>query len=207
MAHKVLERPTISAIIRADMVNDIDARFFNLAENLQRQDLNVLQEAKALQNLKNLGIGEDSCARKLGVSRGWVQIRYMLLELPIEIQHQVALKNITQTQVREVYSHFRRGGEEAAFAAAREIKEARAKGRGTISVNPHRKKKTAKIHHTRAEIFEMMEHIQTSGIGNGIWTRCLAWAAGEISALDLYSSLDTFAKKNGLEYLKPEVKE
>ena len=203
MAHQVLERSTIPAIVRTDMVDDIDARFFNLAENLQREDLNVLQEAKALQKLKDLGISEIATSERLGKSRGWVQIRYMLLDLPEQIQREVALKNITQTQVREIYSHLKKGGEEAAFAAAKEIKELKARGRTNISVNPDKHKKTSKKQRTRAEIFGMMEHIQTSGIGNGLWTRCLSWAAGEISGIDLFDSLNEYAQRNGIQYIKP----
>jgi len=207
MAHVVLKREKIPAIIRGGMVDDLDARFFNLAENLQREDLNILQEALALEKLKNLGVTETDCADRLGKSRGWVQIRYMLLSLPKEIHTEAALGNITQTQIRELYSIYKKGGQEAAFQAVREIKEAKARGRTNVSVNPNKNKPTVKRQRTRAEIFDLMEHIQESGIGNGIWTRCLAWAAGEITTLNVYDSLAEYAKAKGVRYTKPEIKE
>lgn len=199
-AHRVLERDTIEAIVRKDMMNDIDARFYNLAENLQRADLDVLQEAKALKKLKDIGIGEYDCAERLGASRGWVQIRYMLLDLPKEIQLAVQAKLITQTHVRELYSVLRKGGETACFEAAKKIKEAKAKGK-VISVNP-KPKPAAKRHRKRPEIFEMLDHV-IENTGTGLHTRCLAWAAGEISDIDLYESIKVHALENGKTYVRP----
>jgi len=193
----------IPSIVRSDMVNDTDARFFNLAENLQRSDLNVLQEAKAIEKLKNIGITDYDCAQRLGKSRGWVQIRFMLLGLPKEVQVEVALGNIVQTQIRELYTIFNKAGLEACFAAAKEIKEAKARGR-VISVNPNKNiVRNSKHIRKRTEIFMLMENIQGSGIGNGLWTRCLAWAAGEIDDETLYMSLEDYASKNNLRYSRP----
>jgi len=206
-AHVVLKRNTIPTIIRSDMINDTDARFFNLAENMQRKNLDVLQEARALEKLKNLDVSETEVASRLGKSRGWVQIRYMLLNLPKEIQNEVALGNITQTQIRELYMVFHNAGAEATFKAARDIKDAKARGRTNVSVNPNKNNQNVKRHRERAEIFDMMEHIQDSAIGNGLWTRCLAWCAGEITGTDLYDSLVDYAKKNNINYIRPSEKE
>ena len=193
----------VPSIIRNDMVDDTDARFFNLAENLQRADLSVLQEAKAIEKLRNLGITDYDCAQRLGKSRGWVQIRFMLLALPKEVQIEVALGTIGQIQIRELYTVFNKAGLEACFAAAKEIKEARARGK-TISVNPNRNiMKNNKRVRRRPEIFMIMEGIQNSGIGNGLWTRCLAWAAGEIDDETLYTSLEDYAAKVGVVYKRP----
>jgi ParB family chromosome partitioning protein len=203
----VLQRDKIPTIIREDMVDDVNARILNLVENLQRENLNILQEAKALKNLKDVGVGEYDAAERLGKSRGWVQIRYMLLNLPEAVQKEAALGNITQQNIREVYTILSQKGSDAAYKAIKEIKEAKAKGRTNFSVNPNKHKQTIKRQRTRAEIFSMMEHIQDSAIGNGIWTRCLAWAAGEITGVDLFSSLIEYAEKNNLSYTKPSIDE
>ena len=80
-AHKLIKQELISASIREPMT-EMDSRIFNLNENIQREDLNIKQEAKALKILKDLGMNRDEAARKLGKSPGWVQIRFMLLALP-----------------------------------------------------------------------------------------------------------------------------
>ena len=201
-AHVVLKRATVPSIVRADMINDTDARILNLSENIQRKSLNILQEARAIEKLKMLGLTETHSAERLGKSRGWVQMRFMLLALPKEIQADVGLELITQTQIRELYSVFNRAGTEACYSAAKEIKQAKARGR-TITVNPNLTKPTAKRRRSRSEIFILMEHLQESGIGNGIWTRCLAWTAGEISDIELYVTLEEYAKTKGINYSKP----
>lgn len=200
-AHKVIERKDIQCIIRKDVVNEADARFFNLAENIQRKELNVLQEAFALAKLKNLGISETDCGERLGKSRGWVQIRYMLLALPHEVQQEVAAGFIAHSQIRDLYTVLKDAGKEACFDATRKIKDAKILGK-KVSVSAKNKNPKTKRHRTRGEIFEMMEHIQDT-IGNGLFTRCMAWCAGEISNADLYISCREYAEKEGKTWQIP----
>lgn len=202
MSHRVLKRTHIPAIIRPDMMDDMVARFFNLSENIKRKDLNIVQEAKAIKRLKDLGVSEVATAERLGMSRGWVQIRYMLLELPQEIQDECAAGFITQTNIRELYAINRTAGKDSCFEAARKLKDAKITGRKAMTVNPNATKPSSKRHRKRSEIFEMMDSIQTQ-MGNHIGTRCLAWCAGEISNAELYKSLEEYADENGLDYTSP----
>ena len=48
----------------------------------------------------------------------------------------------------------------------------------------------------------MMGHIQKS-IGNNFGTRCLAWTAGEISDLDLFTDVKKIAEEASLHYTIP----
>lgn len=201
MAHVVLKKKTIQALVRQDIGDEAEIRFFNLAENLQRKDLNIMQEARALNKLKSLGITREETARRIGKSPGWVQIRYMFLGLPEEIQQEIAAGLITQGQIREIFTIFNTVGKEEAFNAVKKLKDAKIKGR-SITVNPHAKKKDSKKHRTRGEIFEMMEHIQET-VGNGLYTRCLAWAAGEITNEDLFISCDEHAETQGKVFVRP----
>jgi len=204
-AHKVLAKNdpkwgTIPATIH-EPVSEAEACFLNLAENVNRSDLTILQEAKALAKLKALGVTEVDCGDHLGKSRGWVQVRYMLLALPEEVQQEVAAGFINQTQIRELYAIFNTAGKEACFTAVRDIKDAKSRGR-SISVNPSKLNKNSKRQRTRQEIQTMLEHIYDS-FGPSITTRSLAWASGEISDNDLYLTLKDYADKNGKLYLIP----
>ena len=203
-AHKVISKPDIDSIVREDMADEAAARFFNLAENLQRTDLTIVQEAKALVRLKEVGVGEVEAAERLNVSRGWIQIRYMLLALPVEVQAEVEAGYITQTQIRELYTIHKKYSEEELFAAVRKLKDAKITGKKDVTVNPNLTKPTAKRHRKRGEIQQMMDHIQVN-IGNGLHTRCLAWASGEISDSDLFDSIAEFADDNCINYIKPET--
>lgn len=204
-AFKILQKVEIPAIIREDMVNDVDARFFNLQENLQRKNLNIMQEAISIEKLKEIGIGEYEAAERLGFSRGWVQVRYMLLELPKEVQAEVLAGSITQPQIRELYTMQNRAGPDACLRAAKDIKEARARGR-VISINEDVKKDTKARIRKRMEIFDMMDHMRET-VGNGLWTRALAWAAGEINNLEFQESIKLVCEKLGKTYVPPKVRD
>lgn len=193
-AHRVLQKKTIQCTILPEM-SEVDARFLNLSENTQRKDLNILQEAKALKRLYELGVPEPDVAERLGKSRGWVQIRFILLKLPEEIQEECAAGILTHKQIRDVYTHYRADGKDAAFAIVRKLKDAKLKGGKTIRAQK-KPKPNAKRHRKRVEIFEMMEHIQNA-LSNGLYTRTLAWAAGEISDVDLYYDLQAYNQLHG----------
>lgn len=193
-AHRVLKRDTVLAKILPTM-DEVDARFLNLSENTQRKDLNILQEARAMRRLFELGVNEVDAAERLGKSRGWVQIRFILLRLPEPIQEECATGILTHTQIRDVYTHYRKDGEDVAFEVMRKLKDAKMKEGKTLRLQ---KKPTpnAKRQRKRAEIFTMMDHIR-NGVGNGLHTRCLAWCAGEISDADLYFSLKEYSTQHG----------
>ncbi len=204
MAHKLIKRTHILAILRPDLVDDIKARIFNLSENLHREDLNVLQEAKAVQRIFETGVSEEELARKLGKSRGWIQIRAALLKLPERIQEEAAAGVITQPQIRELTTILVRSGATACFEAAKKIKEHRERSGKSLSVNPTRKKLTAKVIRTRTEIFDMMALIRNN-LGNGPLTVALAWAAGELTTADILEMLKKEAVEiHGKVFIVPE---
>ena len=199
MAARVLEWPTIPAIIRTDL-STIDARLFNLTENLQRKNLNILQEARALKNLKAEGLTQDEVASKLNQSRGWVQVRFMLLELPDPIQQEAAAGLLSQQQVRDLYTL---PTNDMRYDAVKRIKDARSRGEKVPKAQVKKSSILAKKHRERSEIFAMMEHIQEY-VGNNFGTRCLAWCAGEIADVDLFHDVQRLAIEAGRNYEIPK---
>ena len=198
-AHKVLRWKKIDATVNTDIDSISGAQILNLAENFQRKNLTVLQEAKALEKLRKVGVGEFQAAEQLNKSRGWIQVRYMLLQLPEEIQHEIDAGFINQTQIRELYSILKTSGQSKTYEAAKALKEAKKKGQAK-SVNPKRKQKKSKAIRQPPEIKERMQTIQQS-IGNGIHTRALAWAIGEISNQEFDEDLKEYAEKQGKTYI------
>lgn len=196
-AHKIINKKSILSIIRQDMIDPIEARLFNLSENIQRADLNILQEAKAVKTLVDAGVNRDLIARKLNKSPSWVQIRYMVLLLPKEIQDEIGAGLITQPQIRSLYTLYNRFGEgEELYEAVRKIKDAKIKGRKDLDINPNRVKPSAKVHRKRSEILELLDRILDT-MPAGLYTRCLAWCAGEISTKELYEDLEAHAEGIG----------
>lgn len=205
-AFKVLERDVIPANIVNNTIDAVEARFFNLSENLQRKDLNIIQEAKAIASLEKFNISEDAAARKLGVSRGWIQVRYMVLRLPEVVQAEIAAGWLSHKQIRDAYSHLKESGEEACLEVVKEFKDDKLKGRkGTRKKAKKDKEKelNKKVHRKRPEIFEMQDHI-CDQMGNNVITRTLAWCAGEISTMEFHDVVKEHAEYLGKNYVRPE---
>lgn len=201
-AFEVLERDNkdfrhIPAMVRCGL-SEIQARVLNLGENIKRKDLNILQEAKALEKLYEAGVPRDHVAKLLSKSSGWVQNRYALLSLPEDIQLECANGMINQQQIKQLYSL--RHDPLKQYEAVRLIKEAKARGQKIKHVG--KRKKTAtdtkKARH-RNECFDMIEII-IPAIGYGIHTRALAWAAGEITTAEFFESIE----EENPEWLKPQ---
>jgi ParB/RepB/Spo0J family partition protein len=205
-AFKVNKETMIPAIIRTDMGEEADARFFNLSENLQRKQLNIMQEARALKKLESLGISEEAAARRLNMTRGWVQVRYMILRLPELVQAEIAAGWLTQKQIRDCYSQLKHNGQEACFEAVKIFKDNKIKGRvGTRKKVKKKKKKdlNVKRERNRQDIFELQEHIYVATGGNSIITSVLAWCAGEITDGDLHGRVQEWADEHGKGYRFP----
>ena len=200
-AHVILKKETIPAIIH-DRLSDAQATVFNLSENLNRADLTILQEARAIRKLSTYAFNEEQTASLIGKSRGWVQVRLMLLALPEEVQKDVESGFINQTQIRELYTIYRSAGKDAVFTAAKKLKDAKLMGkRGTI-VDPNKLKKDACRVRTRVEVVIMLEHLFDT-LGPGFHTRCLAWCSGEISDNELYGFAAKYGESIGKIYVKP----
>jgi ParB/RepB/Spo0J family partition protein len=204
MAHKIIKKTHIEAINKTEMLDEKKARLFNLSENLQRQDLNILQEATAIKRLHELGMSIEYIAKELSKSFGWVQVRVYLLKLPLAIQNEISQGYIAQLQIRDLYTIYESHGEKEAIEATKQLKEAKARGEAGVRL----KVKNAKVKNTkrirsRGEILNMLYHIQDV-IGNGLHTRCLAWTAGEISDKDLFVDLKRMADEQGITFVLPE---
>lgn len=208
MAFRVLKRTHIPAMIKKGLT-EIQARVYNLSENLQRSELNIVQEAQALRKLKELGLVQEAAAEAIGRNRSWVQVRYNLLELPDVIQEEAAAGIINQQQIKQIYSLKRVSDDpnvvrEKQFEAVRNIKNALLRGEKGISVakkakdDPFKKKRRQKN-----EVQEMIRHIGKEGPGFGLATRCLAWANGEINTAELYIDIKRACQKENKPYRIP----
>jgi len=185
---KILRLTEVACNVQERMT-EVDARAINLTENFQRKDLNLLQEAKALEKMFSLGVSEEECGKRVGKSRGWVQTRFNILKLPDDIQNEIAAGIFVQQQVKDLYTAWIRYGSEKTYEIARMFKDARLKGKGTV-LNRFKPKSSAKAKQLRKkrEMLHMMDHLSET-IGMGLHSRVLAWTAGEISTLDLKCSI------------------
>ena len=72
-----------------------------LLENIQREDLNVIEEAKAYEKLiQRLGYTQEQLAHRVGKSREHITNLLRLLKLPEDVQEYVVNKQLSMGQVR-----------------------------------------------------------------------------------------------------------
>ncbi|MGO8877377.1 MAG: ParB/RepB/Spo0J family partition protein [Acidimicrobiales bacterium] len=90
---------TIPAVLR--VVDDVTSLEQALVENLQREDLNPLDEAGAYQQLiEDFGLTHDEVARRVGRSRTAVTNSLRLFQLPPAVQRQVRDNLLTAGHAR-----------------------------------------------------------------------------------------------------------
>ena len=83
-----------------------------LLENLQRADLNALEEAQALHGLmEEHGYTQEALADKLGKSQSWVAGRVKLLDLPASVQRGIT-RGIVNPSAAEVLARYCRAAPE-----------------------------------------------------------------------------------------------
>ena len=178
-------------------LDELQARVMNLSENIKREDLDIVQEAHAIDHFRRAGWPRDHVAAEIGKSSGWVQTRYNLLELPQNVQDEVKAGFINQLQIKQLYSI--RNDPDKLFEAVKTIKKAKMKGETAGHVG--KRKKTpldTKKERKRPEMFEMNKLI-AAAMGYGLHTRILGWASGEVTTEELFDEIKNYCSNHNLD--------
>ena len=220
-AYRTNEAEVIPCVVR-HIDNEFECRDINAVENLQRKDLNLAQEAAAIKHYYNANWTLKDVAEHVSKSTGWVQIRYVLLGMPAEIQQAAGQGYILSQDVLELNKYRENRTEMLKMAGV--IRDARKYKTGVTNLTHSIKKKdyaTTKKTRTRLEIFELMEALRNatkgryahqpmeagdviSTQGNSLATSVLAWAAGEIDSFTLHTRIREFCDLIGVGYTMPE---
>lgn len=98
-AAKVLNLKTVPAIVRT--ARNQEKLELALIENIQRKDLNPVEEARAFQRLMDeFGLTQEEVAKRIGRSRPAVANTVRLLGLPAEIQQALRSGKIKESHAR-----------------------------------------------------------------------------------------------------------
>ena len=81
-------------------LSDQDMMIYSIIENLQREDLNPIEEAKAYQSLIDKGYTHADIAEKMGKSRPYITNLVRLLTLPDFILTEVEVGKLSQAHAR-----------------------------------------------------------------------------------------------------------
>ena len=100
-AARLANLPQVPVIVKDSMTEDKTRLEISLIENLQREDLNPIEEARAFTRLnKDFGYSHDEIARRLGRSRPAISNAIRLLGLPSDMQESLRAGRINFTQAR-----------------------------------------------------------------------------------------------------------
>jgi ParB/RepB/Spo0J family partition protein len=202
-AFRHLKKKTIPAVIR-EHLTPIQASALNLIENIQRKDLNIVQEAQGLQHLIDAGLNVSRMADYLGVSTGWVSTRMNLLALPPSVQVEAAAGNLTQSHINHIYKHCPLINQMEEFMA--KVKRSRALGE-KFSADSEKPKiapvKNIKVVRDVASLTKAQGVIRDA-IGSCLATRVLAYAIGNITDQEFYQCVKEEADAKGIAYIIPD---
>jgi ParB family chromosome partitioning protein len=82
-----------------------DAFEISLIENLQREDLNPVEEAEAFKHLiEEYNISQDDLSKRIGKDRTTITNTLRLLKLPLEVRNQLLQNQITSGHARALLS-------------------------------------------------------------------------------------------------------
>jgi ParB family chromosome partitioning protein len=84
--------------------DDREALELSLIENLQREDLNPIEEAEALKGLIEEGISQEELATRIGKDRTTISNTLRLLKLPSEVRSHLLQNRITSGHARAILS-------------------------------------------------------------------------------------------------------
>jgi ParB family transcriptional regulator, chromosome partitioning protein len=166
---RLLKWDTIPAIVRRGLA-DNDARILNLTENIDRKDLNILEEARALKMIFPEGTTIANMATTIRRNPRWCSIRVKLLKMAPEIQEAAANRLVTEGDIQIIASV----APDCQFSVFKRILEQRATGQ-----RPAYKRALKKDPRPPAEdVQDRMRTLVYHGLG-GFVGRLLLWAAGE----------------------------
>lgn len=189
-ADKILKWPEIEATVHENMTDE-QARIINFAENLERKDLSLMQEANAVMALKTYGLNRDGIAAKLNKSPAWVQLREQASYMPPEIQKALDKGELTQRDLRELYvlrDDPQQQMERAKKLRAKNMKELDKDEVKDILKTEKKTKNNIKRIRSPGEI-EIMQDVIRELKGNGLETRLLGWCAGYVSDVEIHMDL------------------
>lgn len=199
MAFKVLERPTIPAFIVEGLDED-HAREYNIVENINRQQLNMVQEANALQYYFDKGYTDEMLAQKFSQSVHWVRMRRVITRMDYDVQMCVAagiIKTYQQIMAFDRMTHDKQ------CEIIRAIKDRNfrtemlgVKMRGEKSkyiIN----KNLAKAKPPEPKAIERLKDAIYMGVGPCLATRLLAWAEGNISEQVVWKEVIEWCNNEG----------
>lgn len=176
-------------------MSDQEAAELALIENLQRQDLNPMEEALGYRTLmEQYGMTQEDAARAVGKSRPAVANALRLLNLPTEIAELVSSGQLSAGHARAILSFETLSAQtEAAQAAIKQDLSVRALEKMAKASRSSRPERTVR---RRDSLYDEVELILTEQLGRKV--RVVDKGENGVLQLEFYSKDDLKALANAL---------
>lgn len=175
---------TIPAVIETGHTA-LSAARANLMENIERENINILEEARGIQRAWS-GFDEKDIAAGLKRPVKWVRVRLHLLELPEEIQQAAASGRLSQYDVEfiaqvEPKRYIKVYKQILAKKAGKNVSAPRVKGK-TYGKSKYKRRTLAEIKQMVAHVMELQQ-VHNTNCSHA--TDALVWVLGNISTKEL----------------------
>src|SRR5574344_928097 len=145
----------VPAIIR--QLTDEQMMEIALLENLQREDLNAIEEAIAYKSLlEKLGLTQDELSKKVGKSRSYITNMLGILRLPAEVQEMVIEKKLSMGHARTLS---KLEDENEIISMANKIVEDKMPVRGVEELSLEHKKVNPSVRKQKDNDYKYVENI------------------------------------------------
>ena len=160
-ASRMAGEKTIPAIVKE--CSNLEVMELALIENLQREDLNAIEEAMAYKALiEEYSMTQEEISRKIGKSRPVIANHLRLLQLPQEIKDMIAEGKITQGHARALLAI---AGEKRQLEVAERIITGQLNVRQVEKLAKEtkpKKKKEKQLNNYQIEIDQLEERLKTA---------------------------------------------
>ena len=137
-------------------VDDMKSLEFAIVENVQRQDLNPIEEAKGYQRLvDDFNYNQDKLSKFIGKSRSYIANSLRLLGLPDEVLTMVELGNLTAGHARTLI-----GLNNASDIAKKMIQNKLSVRQSELLVRQFRNKKIKLVHKKDSNILDLQRNLE-----------------------------------------------
>ena len=180
-------RDTVPVVVRQD-VDDRESLKLALLENVQRQDLNPMEEAQGYARLmQDFGMSQQDLAERLGKSRSAIANTLRLTSLPAELQTKIEKGELSAGHARALLSA---GSLEEQIEIAQLVREQGLNVRETEHLAQVRRKRRTQTTVTNPALEELQKRME-SRLGTRVRLRARKadGSAGRIE-IDYYSLVD-----------------
>ena len=137
-------------------IDDIKSLEFSIVENVQRQDLNPIEEAKGYQRLiDDFNYNQDKLSKFIGKSRSYIANSLRLLGLPEDVLNMVIIGNLSAGHARTLI-----GLNNALEIAKKIIQKKLSVRQSEVLVRQFRNKKFKLVHKKDTNILDLQKDLE-----------------------------------------------